>query len=223
MANFQTHFYVATTVTGGTAAGLFAGGIGNEHDAARWLLLGAIGGLLPDIDADNSRPVRIGFTVLAIVLAFQAMLMLSSHVPAWQYALVWIGVFLAVRFGLFEAFTRWTRHRGVIHSIPMGLVLALVVVVAADQWEYRTETMAWLDGGFLLFGFLIHLVLDELYAVDLTGAKLKQSFGSALKLGSWRAPMMTFALYVAIGWLYWHAPPLDGLAVTLERFLGAGY
>ncbi len=41
---------------------------------------------------------------------------------------------------------------------------------------------AWMAGLFVFIGFLIHLILDEIYAVDFSGARLKRSFGSALKL-----------------------------------------
>ena len=53
-------------------------------------------------------------------------------------------------------------------------------------------------GLFVLIGFIIHLVLDEIYSVDVEGAVIKKSFGTALKLfdyHSWRASgLMAIAL-----------------------------
>ena len=36
----------------------------------------------------------------------------------------------------------------------------------------------------VFWGYLIHLILDEIYSVDITGRKIKKSFGSALKICS---------------------------------------
>ena len=38
-----------------------------------------------------------------------------------------------------------------------------------------------MSGLFVSVGYVIHLVLDEIYSVDLTGARVKRSFGTALK------------------------------------------
>ncbi len=217
MANFQTHFYVATTLTGGTAAGLLAMGQANEQQAAHWLLLGVAGGLLPDIDADNSRPVRIAFTILGIVLAFQAILLWANQFTAWELGMFWIAIFLGVRFALFEVFTRFTRHRGMIHSVPMGVAIALAIVLFSYEVAQQSAEAAWLNGGFLLYGFLIHLLLDEFYAIDITGAQLKRSFGTAFKFGSLKSPLLTAALYSLIGTLLWYAPPLAGLPLRLQE------
>ena len=59
MANFNTHLSIATTASAGAA--LFAV---NVHLIANgdmpWLIfLGVLGGMLPDIDASNSRPVKL--------------------------------------------------------------------------------------------------------------------------------------------------------------------
>src|SRR5262249_42268793 len=41
---------------------------------------------------------------------------------------------------------------------------------------------SWISGLFVFIGYLTHLTLDELYSVDLTGTKIKKSFGTALKI-----------------------------------------
>jgi hypothetical protein len=46
----------------------------------------------------------------------------------------------------------------------------------------REPVVAWMAGLFVFLGYIIHLVLDEIYSVDITGARIKRSFGSALKL-----------------------------------------
>ena len=58
-----------------------------------------------------------------------------------------------------------------------------------------------------MIGFLSHLVLDELYSVDFTGARLKLNkfAGSAVKFWSpsWPATLVCYAILGALGWSVW--------------------
>jgi hypothetical protein len=58
-----------------------------------------------------------------------------------------------------------------------------------------------------MLGFLSHLVLDEAYSVDFTGARLRLNryAGSALKLASrsWAATLTTYLLLAALAYLAW--------------------
>ena len=66
MANFNTHLFTATAASIGAA--LVAENIHLITPAhIPWLVfLGTLGGLLPDIDANNSKPVKLLFNVLAV-------------------------------------------------------------------------------------------------------------------------------------------------------------
>jgi hypothetical protein len=48
--------------------------------------------------------------------------------------------------------------------------------------------VAWLAGGFVFLGYMTHLVLDEIYSVDVMGRRIKSSFGTALKIFDRRKP-----------------------------------
>ena len=73
MANFRTHISVAAGIgAAATSYGLYIGLWPLAH-APSLVLLTALGGVMPDIDADKSRSVRLIFTVLAIVAAFIAL------------------------------------------------------------------------------------------------------------------------------------------------------
>jgi hypothetical protein len=72
----------------------------------------------------------------------------------------------------------------------------------------RNEGVAWLAGGFLTIGYLTHLILDELYSVDVMDTRLKASFGTALKLIDPRHPGATAAMAVATVIAFLLAPPL---------------
>lgn len=66
---------------------------------------------------------------------------------------------------------------------------------------------AWLCGVFVLLGFLVHLLLDEFYSVNLYGKKLlKSSFGTAFCLGNLNQPLGTVALYAAVIGLFLLCP-----------------
>jgi hypothetical protein len=49
----------------------------------------------------------------------------------------------------------------------------------------------------LFIGFLTHLVLDEIYSVDVMDVHIKKSFGTALKLVDTRNPAASSAMVVA--------------------------
>jgi len=56
---------------------------------------------------------------------------------------------------------------------------------------------AWLAAAFVCGGYLIHLLLDELYSVNFMGSTLKKSFGSALTLfnrSSWLSYLLLYAI-----------------------------
>jgi hypothetical protein len=69
-----------------------------------------------------------------------------------------------------------------------------------------------------MIGFLSHLVLDELFAVNLMGVvpKLNQFAGSALKLTSksWPATLLTYAILCGLGYLAWVSVDADGNSLS---------
>ncbi len=94
---------------------------------------------------------------------------------------MWLATLLFVRYGLHTAFHKLTSHRGVWHSWIAGLACAFATVIIFYYVFDRPDGVAWLAGGFLLIGFLTHLILDEIYSVDVLGNHIKRSFGTAFK------------------------------------------
>ena len=219
MAGFKTHI----TVSG--LLGVVAGAFG----AWQWQLdwgpvclaagLTALGGMLPDLDSDSGVPVRELFGLAA---AFIPILLLHRLRRAGlthdQMLVVLIGVYLLVRYGLSEYFKRLTVHRGMFHSIPALLITGLIVYLLYDHTDARVR---WYLAGGAMLGFLSHLVLDELYAVDLRGLvpRLNNFAGSALKLfsDSWSANAFTYAfLFVLAGVAWKTAEPLREDPVRIQ-------
>ena len=50
------------------------------------------------------------------------------------------------------------------------------------------EGVAWLAGGFVFVGYLTHLVLDELYSVDLMGKPAESVVWLCIEVCRWQAP-----------------------------------
>ena len=66
---------------------------------------------------------------------------------------------------------------------------------------------SWLVGCFVALGYMIHLLLDEIYSVDITGARIKKSFGTALKFASFEELKISLALGAVTVALFFTATP----------------
>ncbi len=198
MADFRTHLIGAAAVSGIAATGLMLANVVPEQKVITYFVLGAIGGMLPDIDSETSIPFRVAFNVLAVFSGFLAVLSLGQRFSLVELIIVWTLCFVAVRYGICTAFCYLTVHRGLIHSIPAGIIFGLLTVLGCYHILEGSAMHAWMCWSFVALGFLIHLLLDEIYSVDLMGGNLKSSFGSAFNLGSLAHPLATAALYLAI-------------------------
>ena len=193
MANFKTHLFVASGLSGVAAIACMKAGLAPAAETPMLLGLGAFGGLLPDIDSDHSVPIKISFNLLAFSLAFLAMFVFVGRYSVLELAAVWLGVFAAVRYFVLELFVSFTTHRGAIHSLLAGVFFALCAVSLSEHLFAKPAPLAWVYGSFVAFGFVVHLLLDEVFSVDLLNRRVKSSFGSALKIVSlkyWRATLL---------------------------------
>ena len=216
MANFKTHLSVASTLSGMLAIGCLEVGIATPKDVVLYFAVGTIGGLLPDIDSDHSVPVQILFGFLGIILAFLAVFRKATTYSMVELALLWVGVFVLVRYGIGRLFTAFTVHRGIFHSLLAAGFFCGVTTALAYHFFAMAPFNAWCTGGFVCLGYIIHLTLDELYSVDLAGATLKSSFGTALKLARFDNLKATLFLGSATLLLFLFATPkYDTFARTL--------
>lgn len=183
MANFKIHLIGATLVSGAAVTAAVAIKLTTVDQAPLLFGLGMAGGLMPDIDADDSTPLRLAFNLLGLIGAFLSVFYALGQVrfSIVELFLLGLAAFLLIRFGILELFLRLTKHRGVFHS----LLAACCFTLAATNLSYHLAgfpaPLAWLHGLFLGAGYLTHLTLDELFSVDLHGSRLKRSFGTALK------------------------------------------
>jgi uncharacterized membrane protein YagU involved in acid resistance len=226
MANFNTHFNVAAVTTGLTAATLLSAQHINLSSALGLWFLGTIGGLLPDIDSDNSTSLDTLFNLFAFSAVFIVIHTISAQ-PLLEISLVELIalpsiVFLLMKYLLRPIFEKITTHRGSCHSLLFLLLIALItthlVWRLSAQATNQSITIAWLSGGFILMGGLIHLLLDEIYSVDLSNISIKRSFGTALKIAEFKNKTITLLSVICIALLVYTAPPLSNTISTLNNW-----
>ena len=182
MANFPTHIGIGTVASGMLATLTLAANVVAPENLVAVTVAGVLGSILPDIDLKDSRPGRALFFGLAAFFSFVALFVGAgrySIVELWVLALL---TFLAVRYVAHAIFHRVSYHRGIFHSIVAAIFFALLTVIIYRHALGRHEGVAWLAGGFMLIGYLVHLLLDEIYSVDVMDTRIKSSFGTALKL-----------------------------------------
>lgn len=210
MANFRTHLVVAAAVSSAVAVAGVSAKLFGLSTAVFAALIGTAGGLLPDIDLKSSTPAQKGFHWASILVATLIAILYAAHhagTDAVVNALaLWVGVFLGLKFGVFEIFSRITVHRGMVHSVPYMMVFALLVVYGSFYGLKLTAFVSWIFGVFLWMGSLVHLLLDEMYSVNVWGLKLKKSSGTALKFFESDKPIGYAILYAILALLWVFAP-----------------
>ncbi len=219
MANFNVHFSVAAS-SSSIAAVLGVNLNVMDFSHAPWLIfLGIVGGMLPDIDAVNSKPVRLLFNVLALLSATAVLSALKTYVGSYQLLALAAGIYWLTRYLVLASLARFTVHRGIFHSVLALLFFALLMVCVSDYAFKQNAVSAWLNGFFLGFGFLVHLLLDEMYSVDLSNRRMKKSFGTALKLFNYKNLPSSALMSLLTIFLYWATPsPSTLLTVNTHSF-----
>ncbi len=207
MANFNTHLSVGFSVTAFFAIVGYKAGILDNHQLIICTILGTAGGLLPDIDAHNSTPIKIFFNLISTVTAFVLVMHWRSSLSLLYLLTLWLVGFISIRYLLFGIFTRITVHRGVIHSVPYMAMVALGLVSFNYYYLQTANVSSWLYGLFLFIGSMVHLILDEIYSVNIMNMQIKRSFGTALKFYKANDGGYFLLVYVLVGLLIFYAPP----------------
>lgn len=202
MANFSTHISVAAAGSGLLSVLCLQVGLAEPREALMLALLGTIGGILPDIDLQHAYPSRIMFSLFAILAAFMVVFSSENNlsiVELWGVGLLTFGL---IRFPVWMIFHQYTTHRGSVHSLVAAVLSMFLMTAFAHHVMDKTPFVAWLFGLFVFLGFVLHLVLDELYSVDFMNHRIKRSFGTALKILDWKKREKSTALVVAtvIAW-----------------------
>jgi membrane-bound metal-dependent hydrolase YbcI (DUF457 family) len=201
MANFPTHIGVGTVVAGALATVALATDVVTPRDVIPVTLAGVLGSVLPDIDLKDSRPSRAMFSGLAVFFSFAVLFSVENRYSIAEMLILWLGTLLFVRYVVGALFHRFSYHRGIWHSL-LAAAFSGILTAAVFYWMLaRDGSISWLAAAFMVVGFLTHLILDELYSVDVMDTRIKSSFGTALKFGDsnhpWHTGLMAGAVVLA--------------------------
>jgi len=214
MANFNTHIGVAAVASGLLSTLCLQVGFVDSKEAMLLILMGTIGGILPDIDLHYSHPSRIIFSLLGLIASFLWVLSAENDLSVLELWIVGAIVYIGIRYGLWKVFNLYTKHRGAIHSVAAAVLAMLLTTVLSYDVFYKNEFTSWLIGFMMFFGFIIHLLLDELYSVDFMNRRIKRSFGTALKIVDTRYAYTSAFIVVLSAALYFLAPSPKDFADT---------
>lgn len=208
MASFNKHLVSAMLVSGLVSVILFVSKVSSSQAVIQYFFLGTIGGLLPDIDAHTSIAVRIISLGLSIFLGFLVLFKFGHLFSLLVILLLLVCCFVFVRL-LFNLIAIITTHRGLIHTVPFGVLCGATVTTIAYHYYSTTVIHAWMCGLFVTIGFITHLLLDEMHSITLINNKtyIKNSFGTAFSF--WRVdhPIGTITLYLCMLLTLYFGPP----------------
>jgi len=223
MANYATHIAAGTVVSGALATLTLAADVVGPESLIAVTLAGVAGSVLPDIDLKDSRASRILFSGIAVFVSFCVLFLCATKYSIAELWILWLGSLLFVRYGLHGIFHHISVHRGVWHSVLAAVFWAGLTAILYKYALGRHEGVAWLAGGFMFVGYLVHLSLDEIYSVDFLDRRIKASFGTALKFFDSRYPKSSAAMAAATAIVLFFAPSptafVDGIT---SRDLWAG-
>ncbi len=196
MAGFKTHITTSTAL--GIGYGATALTCYDVPMPACILAAGLCGvsGMLPDLDSASGVPKResIAFAAAVVPLLLAERFKRMGMEPEY-IVLAGGAVYLFIRFVLARILTHFSVHRGMFHSFPACLIageLAFLLCGHENLWEHYFNAAA------VMIGFMSHLVLDEIWALDFSGGRLrfKSSFGTAMKFWgeSMGSNLLTYAL-----------------------------
>jgi hypothetical protein len=182
MASFRRHIEVAALGSGMLSTAWLGSSLITPFEAIVLWLAGTLGGILPDVDSDNSTSLNVIFNIISlffIALSFFFMYSRYTTLVIWGSCIL---IYCLINMLLRPLFESATIHRGIFHTVIAGLFFSVTVINLSFYYGKQTATFSWMIGLFIFFGFLIHLLLDEISSVDVANNKIKRSFGTAFKL-----------------------------------------
>lgn len=233
MANFRKHLEVATIGSGLASTVLLGADIVNASEALILWGLGTLGGILPDIDSDHSTALEIIFAILSVSSILAVLTQLNFVPSILEIWLIIVVGYVFINRGVRPVFESLTVHRGVFHSLLAVAFFGALGVVIAFYLTFFNAFQSWLAGAFIAFGYLIHLILDEVYSVDFMNISVKRSFGTALKPLEAKNPLTSAFMLVLTAGLIVIAPDatafrqkvasIEGMKTISQNFLPSNW
>lgn len=216
MANFGVHAVGAIGVGAFCSAVLGTTDLLPLADMGSSISVVALGGIMPDVDSERSEAITLVFNLMGISVAVPVAVVAMDPLGLLAGLGVLVLSFVVVRFVLIVPFREMTVHRGRFHSIPTGLLMCCAVAILATHGLDMDPLRSWIYGALFGAGFLTHLVLDEMYSVDLVNCRIKRSMGSALKVFDRDEVLPYLVLYLLVAAGFAVAPPIGALVDALQ-------
>ncbi len=216
MANFQTHITVGVLSSGLISTVAMAAAVVTPNDAIFLTIAGTLGSILPDIDIESSKQSRTIFAGFGIFSGFIALFHYSQFLSIAELCLMWLAIFITIRYFLWKLFHEFTVHRGLFHSLLANIFFGVVGVTIFYNFLEKTDTVAWMGGAIIFIGALTHLLLDELYSIDFAGNRVKRSFGTALKLFDYKKPASALLMTAVLAGFLFVAPPVGNFYTLVK-------
>jgi hypothetical protein len=201
MAGFRMHVGTSSVLGVGYAATLHTMyGVPMPTATVAGALCG-LGGMLPDLDSDTGVPLRESMSFAAAAIP----VLLVNRFESLQLSrdttvIISIGMYFFVRFGIANMIRKFTVHRGMFHSIPAMLIAGGITFLLTGASPMSNR---YLMAGGVMGGFMSHLILDEIYAVEFRAGRwrTKKSFGTAMKFwgGDGKSNFAAYAKLAIVG------------------------
>ena len=186
MANFKTHLTSGLILGVGVALYSLVGLNLSYTQSFSVFTMGTIGCILPDIDSDSGKPLRLMFVTISFFLPALLLVKLTpveSFPPEFLVSYYVCGYFF-INYVICGLVKKITTHRGIIHSLPFALLSGEIGYLL---FATSGQNVAIAVGGAVFTGCLLHLILDELHSLTFKYKifpVLRKSSGTALKFKS---------------------------------------
>ena len=216
MANFQTHITVGVLTSGVITTVAMAAALVTPSEAVFLTIAGTLGSILPDIDLESSKQSRTVFAGFGIFFAFIALFHYSQFLSIAELCLLWLAIFISIRYFAWKLFHEFTVHRGLFHSLLANVFFAVTGATIFYNLLEKTDTVAWMGGTIIFIGALTHLLLDELYSIDFAGNRVKRSFGTALKLYDYKKPASAVLMVSVLAGVFIYCTPVGNFYTLVK-------
>ena len=201
MADFRTHLTFGSLTGFAVAISVYLADWAHSiYMAIIVYFATVIGSFLPDMDSDSGHPVKIIFEFYAYISAALTIYYIHDNGLNFYFKIFLpLSSFFFVIIFVMKVFIKYTKHRGIFHSIPAFLIvffLSLLIAWSTDLLLMEKFSIALA----VSLGYFSHLLLDEIYSVKLLHPSkssqkrslgqiikrhigVKRSFGTALDLG----------------------------------------
>ncbi len=136
---------------------------------------------------------------------------LAFELHLWAVVLTYV----FIRYGMRRVLAKLMVHRGISHSLPTCAAWGMAAYLYYPSTHPLIRVMM---ASAVVLGFMSHLILDEMFSVDLNNAKIKTSFGTAIKLWA-PSPWATLGMYALLSYLSWRVIQ-DWPDETFQQLLG---